>query len=173
MKVIIEFKIQENLVNKHLNIKIQNQFDVTWIRFSCRVDQRCLHPLQACFQFSFVRQRIWTTISYLQVSQARMPSLPLFFFILFGEAVKVVVRKQKMKTENRKQRIRRFNGSLESRTVRGRERECVREKNRKFYSKTLQSTIIFSTIYVCVCSMHTYIQVLTRTDRSTIVLQCS
>ena len=49
MKVIIEFKIQENLVNKHLNIKIQNQFDVTWIRFSCRVDQRCLHPLQACF----------------------------------------------------------------------------------------------------------------------------
>ena len=49
--------------------------------------------------------------------------------------MKVVVRKQKMKTENRKQRIRRFNGSLETRTVRGRERESVREKNRKFYSK--------------------------------------
>ena len=40
--------------------------------------------------------------------------------------VKVVVRKQKMKTENRTKRIRRFNGSLETRTVRGRERE--REK---------------------------------------------
>ena len=38
------------------------------------------------------------------------------------KSVKSVVRKQ-MKTENREQRIRRFNGSLESRTVRGRERE--------------------------------------------------
>ena len=85
--------------------------------------------------------------------------------------VKVVVRKQKMKTENRKQRIRRFNGSLETRTVRGRERECVREKNRKFYSKN--SSIYNNLLYMCVCSMHTFIQVLTRTDRSTIVLQCS
>ena len=28
-------------------------------------------------------------------------------------------------------------------------------------------------MYMCVCSMHTFIQVLTRTDRITIVLQCS
>ena len=82
-----------------------------------------------------------------------------------------------MKTENRKQRERRkrrFNGSLESRTVRGRERERVREKtNRKpsiQNSNTIQS---ISLIYMCVCLMHTFIQVLTRTDRSTIVLQCS
>ena len=49
MKIMIEFKIRENPMNKHFKIKIQNHFDVTWIRFSCRMDQRCLHPLQACF----------------------------------------------------------------------------------------------------------------------------
>ena len=43
--------------------------------------------------------------------------------------VKVVVRKQKMKTENRTKRIRRFNGSLETRTVRGRERERETTEN--------------------------------------------
>ena len=51
-------------------------------------------------------------------------------------SVKNVVRKQ-MKTENReKEEMRRFDGSLESRTVRGRERESEREKTQKnFYSK--------------------------------------
>ena len=70
-----------------------------------------------------------------------------------------------MKTENRKERKRRFNGSMELRTVRGRdkEREREREKNRKLYSKKL-----LLKIYTCVCSMHTFIQVLTRTDRSTV-----
>ena len=46
------------------------------------------------------------------------------------------------------------------------ERERVREKTQKTLFKN-------SSIYMCVCSMHTFIQVLTRTDRSTIVLQCS
>ena len=49
------------------------------------------------------------------------------------QIVKVVVRKQKMKTENRTKRIRRFNGSLETRTVRGRERE--RENTETLFKK--------------------------------------
>ena len=40
-----------------------------------------------------------------------------------------------MKTENREERKRRFNGSLELRTVRGRDREREREKNTE--NKTL------------------------------------
>ena len=52
------------------------------------------------------------------------------------------------------------------------ETESERERNTEtIFQKTLQSTL--QSIYMCVCSMHTFIQVLTRTDRSTIVLQCS
>ena len=72
-----------------------------------------------------------------------------------------------MKTENRKERKRRFNGSLELRTVRGRDRE--RETQKKLYFK---NALTQCSIHVCVqCTR--FIQVLTRTDRSTIVLQCS
>ena len=76
-----------------------------------------------------------------------------------------------MKTENRKKERKkcRFNGSLESRTVRGRDREREREKSKNLYYKKA----LTQSMYMCVCSMHTFIQVLTRTDRSTIILQCS
>ena len=111
-----------------------------------------------------------TSIQQLEQRPADVELSDSMLCLLINIIVKSVVRKQKMKTENRKQRIRRFNGSLETRTVRGRERESVREKNRKFYSKNSNNKL---SIYMCVCSMHTYIQVLTRTDRSTIVLQCS
>ena len=51
------------------------------------------------------------------------------------------------------------------------EREREREKTQKtIFQKTLTQ---YSSMYMCVCSMHTFIQVLRRTDRSTIVLQCS
>ena len=76
-----------------------------------------------------------------------------------------------MKTENREKE--RNAGLMEawSYAQYAGERERVRERNTEtLFKKTLQ---IYSTIYMCVCSMHTFIQVLTRTDRSTIVLQCS
>ena len=50
-----------------------------------------------------------------------------------------------------------------------RERERVRENT----ENSIQNSNSIQSIYMCVCSMHTFIQVLTRTDRSTIVLQCS
>ena len=51
-----------------------------------------------------------------------------------------------------------------------RERERERENTENYIPKTLTQ---YSSMYMCVCSMHTYIQDLWRTDRSTIVLQCS
>ena len=53
------------------------------------------------------------------------------------------------------------------------EGERVRAKTHRKKTIFQKLTQIFTTIYMCVCSMHTFIQVLTRTDRSTIVLQCS
>ena len=77
-----------------------------------------------------------------------------------------------MKTENREKE--RNAGLMEAwsnaQYAGERERERVREKTQKTLFKTLQ---IYSIFYMCVCSMHTFIQVLRRTDRSTIVLQCS
>ena len=51
-----------------------------------------------------------------------------------------------------------------------RERERERENTENYIPKTLTQ---YSSMYMCVCSMHTFIQVLTRTDKSTIVLQFS
>ena len=75
-----------------------------------------------------------------------------------------------MKTENRKKENAGSMESLELRTVRGRDREREREKHRKLCYK---NNALIQCLYMCVCSMHTFIQVLTRIDRSTIVLQCS
>ena len=62
--------------------------------------------------------------------------------------VKIIVRKQ-MKTENReKEEMRRFNGSLESRTVRGRERESERVRTQETQFKNSNS--IHFLIYMCV-----------------------
>ena len=57
----------------------------------------------------------------------------------------------RMKTENReKEEMCRFNGSLESRTVRRRERERESKHRKTLFKKTLQST------YVCVqCTLYT------------------
>ena len=49
-------------------------------------------------------------------------------------------------------------------------RERQRERKKKHRETLFQNS---NSMYMCVCSMHTFIQVLTRTDRSTIVLQCS
>ena len=74
----------------------------------------------------------------------------------------------KNEDRNQRERRRRFNGSLESRTVRGRDRE--RETHRKLYFKIMHSLNVLYN--VCVqCTL--FIQVLWRTDRSTVVLQCS
>ena len=70
-----------------------------------------------------------------------------------------------MKTEDRKKEDAGLMESLESRTVRGREREKTQEK--LYYKKCSYFSL------QCVCLMHTFIQVLWRTDRSTVVLQCS
>ena len=73
-----------------------------------------------------------------------------------------------MKTENREKEYTGLMESLESRTVRGRDRE--RETHRKLYFKIMHSLNVLYN--VCVqCTL--FIQVLWRTDRSTIVLQCS
>ena len=80
------------------------------------------------------------------------------FDLSMWDTVKSIVRKQ-MKTENRKQRMRRFNGSLETRTVRGRERESERENTESSVQK--KTLTQYNALYMCVCSMHTYIQVLT------------
>ena len=60
-----------------------------------------------------------------------------------------------MKTENREERERRFNGSLELRTVRGREREREREKKKQ---NTLFQKLLLKiyTIHVCVFNAHFY-----------------
>ena len=53
-----------------------------------------------------------------------------------------------MKTDNREERRRRFNGSLELRTVHGRDRERVRERERT--QKTLFQNLLLK-ICTCVC----------------------
>ena len=58
------------------------------------------------------------------------------------------------KSEDRKQRERRrrFNGSLESRTVRGRDREREREKQKTLFQKIMHSLNVLSTM--CVFNAH-------------------
>ena len=56
-----------------------------------------------------------------------------------------------MKTENKKERKRSFNGSLELRTVRGRDKERVREKTQK-NSNTKKLTQC--SVHVCVFNAH-------------------
>ena len=69
--------------------------------------------------------------------------------------VKNVVRKQVEDRNQRERKKRRFNGSLESRTVRGRERESEREKkHRNLYSKNSNS--IHFNLHVCVFNAHFY-----------------
>ena len=91
-----------------------------------------------------------TSIQQLEQRPADVELSDSMLCLLINIIVKSVVRKQKMKTENRKQRIRRFNGSLETRTVRGREREYEREKNRK-NSITKNSSIYNNLLALCVC----------------------
>ena len=78
-----------------------------------------------------------------------------------------------MKTENREKE--RNAGLMEAwsyaQYAGERERERVRENTEKNSIQKLFNLLYI--LYMCVCSMHTFIQVLTRTDRSTIVLQCS
>ena len=58
----------------------------------------------------------------------------------------------RMKTENREKEYTGLMESLESRTVRGRDRE--RERNRRtIFQKILTQNTLF---YKCVCSMHTF-----------------
>ena len=73
-----------------------------------------------------------------------------------------------MKTEWQR-RKRRFNGELGlTQYMRERQRERDRERiHRRLYSKNAL------TQYTCVCSMNTFYTSPRRTDRSTIVLQCS
>ena len=76
-----------------------------------------------------------------------------------------------MKTGKQKRRKRRFNGKLGvAHSMRERQREREWERKHRLYSKTLTQYFVLT----CVCVQCTrFIQVLTRTDRSTIVLQCS
>ena len=75
-----------------------------------------------------------------------------------------------MKIENRRKENTGLMESLELRTVRGRDRE--REREKKHSKNYIPKTLTQCFIHVCVqCTR--FIQVLTRTDRSTIVLQCS
>ena len=76
-----------------------------------------------------------------------------------------------VKTENREKECAGLMGAWSHAQYAG-ERERVRERERK-QKPSIQNSNSIQSIYMCVCSMHTFIQVLTRTDRSTIVLQCS
>ena len=110
-------------------------------------------------------------LAYVAPLEARVVSLFVNIHIHKDACIRIVVGKEcraeaRMKTENREKEDAGLMESLESRTVRGRDRE--RETHRKLYFKKCTHSM-----YICVCSMHTFIQVLTRTDRSTIVLQCS
>ena len=70
-----------------------------------------------------------------------------------------------MKRESQGRKKRRFNGELRlTQYTQERQRERVQ---RRLYSK------IALTQYTCVCSMNTFYTSPRRTDRSTIVLQCS
>ena len=76
------------------------------------------------------------------------------------------------KKEDRKQREKEYTGlmeCLESRTVRGRDRE--RERERKKNKKTILQKTLTRCIHMC--SMNMFYTSPRRTDRSTIVLQCS
>ena len=57
-----------------------------------------------------------------------------------------------MKTENRKERKRRFNGSLELRTVRDRDKE--RERERKHRKKLYYKTLTQYSVHMCVFNAH-------------------
>ena len=59
-----------------------------------------------------------------------------------------------MKTENREKEDAGLMESLESRTVRGRERESEREKTQKLYSKN--SSNLHYNLHVCVFNAHFY-----------------
>ena len=75
-----------------------------------------------------------------------------------------------VKTKNRENECAGLMGAWSHAQYAG-ERKREREKTENSIPrKTLTQ---YTSIYMCVCSMHTFIQVLTRTDRSTIVLQCS
>ena len=51
--------------------------------------------------------------------------------------------------------------------------QYVGEREREKHTENSIPKTLTQNLYMCVCSMHTFIEVLTRTDRSTIVLQCS
>ena len=63
--------------------------------------------------------------------------------------VKDVVRKQ-VGDRKQRERIHRFNGSLESRTVRGRDRERVRENRQTIFQKIVtQNTLFYNVCVQC------------------------
>ena len=59
-----------------------------------------------------------------------------------------------MKTVNREERKRRFNGSLELRTVRGRDREREREREKNTENSIPKS--LTQNLYMCVFNAHFY-----------------
>ena len=69
-----------------------------------------------------------------------------------GGCVEDVVRKQVEDRNQKERRKQRFNGSLELRTVRGRERESEREKHRNYIPKNSNSK--YSVLQVCVFNAH-------------------
>ena len=84
--------------------------------------------------------------------------------------LKDVVRKQ-VEDRNQKERNAGLMEAWSHAQYAGETKRQRERKHRKLYSK--KTLTQYSSMYICVCSMHTFIQVLTRTDRSTIVLQCS
>ena len=100
--------------------------------------------------------------------------LMVYFVLLnisFKKSVKDVVRKQVEDKDQREGNAGLMEAWSHAQYAGETERERERENTQKtIFQKTLAQ---YSSMYMCVCSMHTFIQVLGRTDRSTIVLQCS